>query len=98
MYWRAISEDLPGPKWAGLFHEYWSDYRAWWLKEGETARPTYAESLRALRTHMPEMVPLYEELCELAGGGDHAARFLSFYTPPPIWRAALKPSGQANSL
>lgn len=83
MYWRAISEDLPGPKWAGLFREYWSDYRAWWLKEGETARPTYAASLRALRTHMPEMVPLYEELCELAGGGDHAARFLSFYCPPP---------------
>jgi len=83
MYWRAISEDLPGPKWAGLFREYWSDYRAWWFKEGETARPTYAASLRALRTHMPEMVPLYEELCELAGGGDHAARFLSFYCPPP---------------
>ena len=83
MYWRAISEDSPGPKWAGLFREYWSEYRAWWLKEGETARPTYAMGLRALRTHMPEMVPLYEELCELAGGGDHAARFLSFYTPPP---------------
>jgi predicted choloylglycine hydrolase len=82
MYWRAISEDAPGPKWAGLFREYWSDYRAWWLKEGEIARPTYAASLKALRTHMPEMVPLYEELCELAGGGDHAARFLSFYTPP----------------
>ena len=89
---------MPGPKWAGLFHEYWPDYRAWWLKEGETARPTYAESLRALRIHMRELVPLYEELCELAGGGDHAARFLSFYTPPPIWRAALKPSGQANSM
>jgi predicted choloylglycine hydrolase len=83
MYWRAISEDAPGPVWAGLFREYWSDYRAWWLKEGETARPTYAMGLRALRTHMPEIVPLYEELCELAGGGDHAARFLSFYTPPP---------------
>ncbi|WP_299564758.1 C45 family peptidase [uncultured Sulfitobacter sp.] len=83
MYWRAISEDLPGPKWAGLFREYWSDYRAWWLKEGETARPTYAESRRALMDHMPEIVPLYDELCELAGGGDHAARFLSFFTPPP---------------
>lgn len=83
MYWRAISEDVPGPKWSGLFREYWPDYRAWWLKEGETARPTYAMGLRALRDHMPEMVPLYEELCELAGGGDHAARFLSFYQPPP---------------
>lgn len=83
MYWRAISEDLPGPKWAGLFREYWPDYRAWWLKEGETIRPTYAESLRALKSHMPELVPLYDQLCELSGGTDHAARFLSFYTPPP---------------
>ncbi len=32
---------------------------------------------------MPEIVPLYDELCELAGGGDQAARFLSFYCPPP---------------
>jgi predicted choloylglycine hydrolase len=32
---------------------------------------------------MPEIVPLYEALCEQAGGGDHRARFLSFYCPPP---------------
>ncbi len=83
MLWRAISEIEPGPKWAGLFAEYWPNYRRWWLKEGESARPTYAQSRRALTTHMPEMVPLYDRLCELAGGGDHAARFLSFYCPPP---------------
>ena len=83
MLWRAISEDLPGPKWAGLFAEYWPHYRRWWLKEGESARPTFAECRRALKTHMPEIVPLYEDLCEQAGGGDHAARFLSFYCPPP---------------
>jgi predicted choloylglycine hydrolase len=32
---------------------------------------------------MPELMPLYEELCDLAGGSDHASRFLSFYCPPP---------------
>ena len=32
---------------------------------------------------MPEIVPLYDELSELAGGGDLASRFLSFYCPPP---------------
>ncbi len=83
MMWRALSEETPGPKWSGLFDEYWPDYRRWWLKEGETARPTYAQSRRALKEHMPEIVPLWEELCDLAGGGDHAARFLSFYCPPP---------------
>ena len=31
---------------------------------------------------MPEMVPIWEQLVELAGGGDLAARFLSLYRPP----------------
>ena len=83
MIWRAISELQPGPRWAGLFREYWPDYKRWWLGEGEENRATYLESRTALKTHMPEMLPLYEELCELAGGGDLAARFLSFYCPPP---------------
>ncbi|MEM6888437.1 MAG: C45 family peptidase [Pseudomonadota bacterium] len=83
MFWRALQEDVPGPVWSGLFAEYWPDYKSWWLKEGENARPTYAESYRALKAHMPEILPLYEELCERAGGGDAAARFLSFYCPPP---------------
>jgi len=83
LVFRAISEDAPGPKWAGLFAEYWPDYKRWWLREGASARPTYREGLQAMRAHMPEIVPLYENLCELAGGGDTEARFLSFYCPPP---------------
>ncbi|WP_209425618.1 C45 family peptidase [Pararhodobacter sp. SW119] len=83
MVWRALNEPQPGPKWAGLFHEFWPDYHRWWLREGEDPRPTYWESRKALAAHMPEILPLYDRLCELAGGGDHAARFLSFYRPPP---------------
>ncbi|MHA6323621.1 C45 family autoproteolytic acyltransferase/hydolase [Roseivivax sp. CAU 1753] len=79
---RAVSEDQPGPKWAGLFAEYWPSYHTWWAREGVRSRPTYLESRRAIRDHMPEMSDLYETLCELAGGGDSAARFLSFYCPP----------------
>lgn len=81
--WRAVAEAEPGPKWAALFAEYWPVYHRWWLREGEEARPTYLDGLSALRRHMPEFVPLYERLCALAGGGDHAARFLSFHCPPP---------------
>ncbi|MBK0326617.1 hypothetical protein I5535_04850 [Rhodobacteraceae bacterium F11138] len=83
MLWRALKEDTPGPKWAGLFQEYWPDYRKWWLSEGEGMRAPYLESRRALERHMPEIVPLYDQLCDLAGGGDQAARFLSFHCPPP---------------
>ena len=31
---------------------------------------------------MPELVPTYERLVELAGGDELAARFLSLYRPP----------------
>ncbi|MCB5199791.1 Predicted choloylglycine hydrolase [Loktanella sp. DSM 29012] len=82
MLWRALSEEQPGPKWAGLFAEYWPAYREWWMREGEHARATYAECRRALVKHMPELVDLYDQLCELAGGGDKPARFLSFWNPP----------------
>ncbi len=85
--WRTISEDDPGPKWAGLFREYWPDYHRWWAREGAEARPGYLDSRKALRAHMPELIPLFDQLVELAGGTDHAARFLSFYCPPPYLSA-----------
>jgi predicted choloylglycine hydrolase len=40
-----------------------------------------------LRAHMPELVPAYERVVELAGGGDLAARMLSLYRPPPYLAA-----------
>jgi len=83
LVWRAIDEAEPGPKWAALFNEYWPDYKKWWLREGADTRPTYWESYQALKTHMPEILPIYERLCDLAGGGDFASRFLSFHCPPP---------------
>ncbi len=82
LLWRAIDEPEPGPQWAGLFRDYWPAYHRWWLREGIDARPTYWDSVKALKTHMPELVPLYDQLCGLAGGSDNAARFLSLYCPP----------------
>lgn len=82
MTFRAVSEPEPGPKWAGLFADYWPAYRKWWSAKGTTTRPTYAVCLGALKQHMPEIVPLYQRLCTLVGGSDSAARFLSYYCPP----------------
>ncbi len=79
---RAISENDPGPKWARQFAEYWPSYARWWSREGLGGRPTYHESRQALKKHMPEIVGLYDEVCDLVGGGDVEARFLSFYCPP----------------
>jgi predicted choloylglycine hydrolase len=79
----AIDEPSPGDKWASLFHQLWPAYQRWWLSEGELARPTYLESRRALETHMPELLPVFDRLADLAGGSDQAARFLAGYCPPP---------------
>ncbi|MFT5658350.1 MAG: putative choloylglycine hydrolase [Gammaproteobacteria bacterium] len=83
---RSISEDKVGSVWQQEFDLRWPAYRKWFLRYGESNRPTYFESLQALQRYMPEMVPVYEDMVELAGGGDHVARFLSHYCPPPLFR------------
>jgi predicted choloylglycine hydrolase len=84
---RALQELELGPAWAGVFEERWPHYRAWFLREGEGARASYATSVRMLRAHMPQLLPAYERVVELAGGGDLAARMLSLYKPPPYLAA-----------
>lgn len=80
---RACSDVGPGPVWTTHFQRLWPAYRRWWAREGLENRPTYLECRGALRKHMPELMPLYEALVDLAGGGDSEARFLSFWRPPP---------------
>ena len=65
----AFSEVLPGEKWQSLFRYHWPAYRRWFLSEGADARPLYLSARRALQRHMPELMPTYERLTELAGGG-----------------------------
>ncbi|MFW8595546.1 C45 family autoproteolytic acyltransferase/hydolase [Cribrihabitans neustonicus] len=79
---RALQETEPGQVLSGLFSEYRAAYLDWWACEGLAGRPTYAECRRALETHMPEIVGIYDQLCTAVGGGDMEARFLSFYCPP----------------
>src|SRR6266498_2659469 len=84
---RSVEELELGPLWQSVFEERWHHYRAWFLKEGEEARPSYVTSVRMLRAHMPELMPAYERLVDLAGGGDLAARMLTLYRPPPYLAA-----------
>jgi len=78
----AVEEVEPGAKWRALFERHWPRYRDWFLHEGEHARASYAECIRMLREHMPELVPTYERLCDLAGGGNLEARMLAMWRPP----------------
>lgn len=79
---RSISEDKPGDKWQQLFEKLWPFYRRWYLREGFGSRPGYLTCLEKLEEHMPELLPLYQQLCELSGNGDLEARFLSMWNPP----------------
>jgi len=78
----AVQEAASGPKWQRLFRRHWPAYETWFLSGGIEARPTFAEAERQLKRHMPELMPTYERLCDLAGGGDLEARFLALYCPP----------------
>ncbi|MFZ0323951.1 MAG: C45 family peptidase [Actinomycetes bacterium] len=71
----------------GTFHYAWPAYRSWFLRDGESARASYADSIRQLRTHMPELMGTYERLVDAVGGGDLEARFLSHWSPPPLFAA-----------
>jgi predicted choloylglycine hydrolase len=84
---RSMEELDLGPVWAGVFETLWPHYREWFLRDGEAERSSYATSVRMLRAHMPELLPTYERLVDLAGGGDLAARMLSLYKPPPYLAA-----------
>ena len=70
----AVEEPKPGERWRERFEDMWPAYQAWYLQEGDAARPSYAACRRTLEEHMPELMPVYEKLVELAGGGDLAAR------------------------
>jgi predicted choloylglycine hydrolase len=80
----AVAEARPGPRFQERFHATWPAYRQWYLRDGDAARPSYLACRHALELHMPELVPTWERIVDLAGGGDLAARMLSLWDPPPL--------------
>jgi predicted choloylglycine hydrolase len=80
----AISESQPGPQFQSRYAAMAPALHAWYLRDGDAARPSYVEARTALHAHMPQLVPAWEAMTELAGGGDLAARVLALYDPPPL--------------
>jgi predicted choloylglycine hydrolase len=91
-----ITEERPGPRWKALFERLWPHHRGWYLSESLRDRPTYLECRRAIGRHMPEMLPVYAQLCELAGGNDLESRFLSLYCPPAYLTACSQAIWQGS--
>ena len=78
----SINEPLPGPRWKALFDNTWPAYRAWYLEDGDDARPDLSTATEMLALHMPELVPTYRRLVALTGGDEVAARMLTMWDTP----------------
>lgn len=78
----AVAEPSPGPKWTARWHRSWPAYEAWFIGRGGDHGPSAAICRAAMQTHMPELVPVYDQLVACAGRSDRAARFLSTWCPP----------------
>lgn len=83
---QLFSEGHVGSKWQAEFLKRWSAYQHWYLQNGVNDLPTYKECASQVAQHMPELLSVYHDICELAGGDDLAARFLSMYKPPAYIR------------
>lgn len=78
----AVAEDDLGPKWQARFAQLWPRYRAWFAPAA--AAPPLAARRAALAAHMPELVPVYERACDLAGDDPVAHAFFTGWAPPPV--------------
>lgn len=78
----AVSEAMPGPKWAARWARSWPAYEAWFVARGGDNGPSRADSRAAIQRYMPELTAVYDRLVTVAGGSDRAARFLSTWCPP----------------
>jgi predicted choloylglycine hydrolase len=80
---RTIEEHRPGPKLAEVFAGRAEAYAAWYLQDGDAARPSLSEGVSALESHMPELVPTYEDMVRSVGGDDPVfARMFTMWKPP----------------
>jgi len=79
---RSLSENEPGSAWKKVFDTGWPGWKAWLRARRMPDAPSLAASERALRRHMPEFAPVWENLVERAGADEEAARFLTFWSPP----------------
>jgi predicted choloylglycine hydrolase len=78
----GIREEQPGPRWQALHNVTRDAYHRWYLSEGASARPNLRTCRRMLVSHMPELVPVWERLVELADGDEVTARLLTLWDPP----------------
>ncbi|MET0862838.1 MAG: C45 family peptidase [Nakamurella sp.] len=86
----GINEQAPGPRWQSLFAATWPADRKWYLQRDVRSRPTLPLAQDMLALHMPELMPTYQRMVELASevttaageDDDVVARMLTLWDPP----------------
>lgn len=73
---------MPGPRWRALYDATWRGYRSWYTRPGTGRRPTAREAQAALGRHMPELLPTWRHLVELAGHDATTAAMLTHWNMP----------------
>lgn len=97
----AVDEDRPGPKWQARFGRCAAPYLGWIAREAPQLRPSLAECRDAIERHLPELVPVYDRLCDLVGPDATARRLLSLWRPPPLFggcSVVVAPTGEPALL
>jgi len=77
-------EHFVGQKLALLYAKYWPAYHRWIRRAPEVI--TAKLGREKLQHYMPEILPIYNSLCNVLGGTEQTCAFLSLYNPP-IFRA-----------
>ncbi len=80
---QIVDEAKPGEKWLQFYTDTIDGYKKWFLQEGEFSRPSYQSCYNAMEKHMPELLPLWQQLIQLSNANDMEARLLSFFCPAP---------------
>jgi predicted choloylglycine hydrolase len=95
---RAWEEDEPGDQIGQQLARVWPAFRRWW-REGANTRPSAEQARAALKEHMPELVPAWEQLTAMLPEDADAGPALALWNPPPFLtgcsQAAVLPGGPA---
>lgn len=83
LVFRAVCDEPIGSGLSSIFASYWPAYKRW-LQRGEMVKGI--DSRARVGEHMPELLPVFDELLDCFGGGDKVAQFLSLYNPPRVVR------------
>lgn len=80
----AVKEDRPGEAFLERFRRSWPFVREWFLSKRPEEDTSFRECQQAIAEHMPELVPMYNHICDLIGDDELAKRVSSLWNGPRV--------------